>query len=135
MTQNDKSERRITAAEALRRYRDEDLPAFSGIPLGSVNQVGNFGERPLNVASVRGKLEEVAALVDGGAGLDARGELGYTALHDAVAQGHVEIVKFLLTQGASPIAPNDKGRTPVETAAELNRREILALLKSPPTGD
>jgi ankyrin repeat protein len=135
MTQKDKSERRITAAEVLRRYKEEDLPAFSEITLDSVNQVGNFGERPLNVASVRGMLEEVAALVDGGAEVDARGERGYTALHDAVAQGHVEIVKLLLIHGASPIAPNDDGRAPVETAAELNRREILALLKSPPTGD
>jgi uncharacterized protein len=125
--QND--DRPLTANEVLRRYKDEDLPAFLEIQLDDVNQVGNFGERPLNVASVRGRVEEVAALVDGGAELDAKGELGHTALHDAVTQGHGEVVEFLLSRGASPAVPNDWGQSPVETAIELNRKEILTLLK------
>ncbi len=66
--------RRLTAAEVLHRYKDEDLPAFCGISLQDVNQVGNFGERPLHVASVRGNIGEIAALIDAGAEVNAPGE-------------------------------------------------------------
>ncbi len=45
---------RLTAAEVLQRFKDEDLPAFVEMALTDVNQVGNFGERPLDVAAVRG---------------------------------------------------------------------------------
>lgn len=45
-----------------------------------VNQVGPFGERPLDVAAVRGNLKEIYALLDGGADVNAPGEHGYTAL-------------------------------------------------------
>jgi uncharacterized protein len=78
--------RRLTAADVLRRYKDEDLPAFSEVPLRDVNQVGNFGERPLHVASTRGSIEEIAALIEGGAEINAPGELGNTPLHEADAK-------------------------------------------------
>jgi hypothetical protein len=35
----------LTAADVLRRYKEEDLPAFCEIHLEDVNQVGNFGDR------------------------------------------------------------------------------------------
>lgn len=78
--------RHITAADVLRRYMDEELPAFCGIQLESVNQVCRFGERPLHVAATRGIMEEVAALVEAGAEVNAHGELGNTPLHEAVGQ-------------------------------------------------
>lgn len=81
--------KRLTAAEVLRRYKDKDLPAFCEITLEDVNQVGNFGERRLHVASSRGNMEEVAALVEAGAETNAPGDLGNTPLHEAVSQGHM----------------------------------------------
>jgi hypothetical protein len=59
----------ISGADLLLRYKDEDFSAFCDIQLKDVNQVGRFGERPLHVACTRGILEEIAALIEGGAGL------------------------------------------------------------------
>lgn len=125
--QNDDPQQ-LTAADVLRKYKEEELPAFVGVPLENVNQVGNFGEGPLDVAAVRGNLDEIIALVDGGADLNARGELGNTALHEAVSQGHLEAVKFLLNRGASRSVKNDFGETPLDLANLHGRKEIAHLL-------
>lgn len=119
----------MTAADVLHRYNEELLPAFVDIVLNDVNQVGLFGERPLHVACVRGNLEEIEALVAGGADVNATGELGNTPLHEAVGQSHIEGVRFLLEHGASRSVTNEMGETPL-TIAELQRRpEIAALLR------
>lgn len=122
--------KRLTAGEVLRRYRDEDLPAFSEILLEDVNQVGNFGERPLHVASSRGNIEEIAALVEAGAEINAPGDLGNTPLHEAVGQGHMAAVQYLLDHGASPEVQNEFGETPLDKARQANRRDIVEILQS-----
>ncbi len=80
--------RRLSAADVLRRYKEEDLPAFAEVQLEDVNQIGIFGERPLDVACGRGVMEEVTALVEAGADVNAPGELGNTLcmrrLHRAI---------------------------------------------------
>src|SRR5690242_14396199 len=106
----------LTAAEVLRRYKDEDLPAFSGIDLKDVDQVGLFGERPLHIAACRGITEEIEALIKAGAHVNAPGELGYTPLHEAVSQNHVEAIRILLEHGASVMAKNEDGKTPLDMA-------------------
>jgi hypothetical protein len=50
--------KRLTAAEVLKRYTDEELPEFVGIELNDVNEVGLFGDTPLHVAAIRGDLDE-----------------------------------------------------------------------------
>jgi uncharacterized protein len=121
---------RLTAAEVLRRYKDEDLPAFCGIELTDVNQVGLFGERPLDVAAVRGDLEEIYALLDGGADVNASGELGYTALHEATSQEHFDAVRVLLEAGARTDIRNEFGDTALDIASLRNRQSLVDLLKS-----
>ncbi|HET7750868.1 MAG TPA: ankyrin repeat domain-containing protein, partial [Terriglobales bacterium] len=123
------------AADVLRRYEDEDLPAFSEVPLRDVNQVGNFGERPLHVASTRGNLEEIAALLGAGAEINAPGELGNTPLHEAVGQGHLEAAQFLLDHGACPDAKNEDGDTPLDKAKQTHRNDIVTILQSHTGGD
>jgi len=119
----------LTAREVLRRYKDEELPDFSEIPLEDVNQVGNFGDRPLHVASVRGNMEEVEALVAAAADVNALGELSNTPLHEAVRQEHVPVIRFLLTNGASPNLKNESGETPLDIAREKGRGDIVNLLE------
>ena len=129
MTANNDAQR-LTAAEVLSRYKDEDLPAFSQILLQDVNQVGNFGERPLHVASVRGNIDEITALIEGGADVNAPGELSNTPLHEAVGQGHLEAIKALLAHGALVDKKNELGQSPIDTAILADRKNVLMLLRS-----
>jgi|ERR1700740_3810682 len=98
MTVN-RDSKNLKAADVLRRYKDEELPEFVEIPLEDVNQVGNFGDRPLHVASVRGNMDEIVALVAAGADVNAPGDLASTPLHQAVSQEHLPATNFSLTTG------------------------------------
>src|ERR1700730_10325939 len=118
---------RPTAAEVLRRYNEESLPEFCE-PLTDVNQVGTFGNRPLHIASHRGAMEDIVALVKGGADVNAIGDLGSTPLHEAVERGHVKAVEFLLERGASPNVKNEFGKTPGDVARDKGRDDIVRLL-------
>jgi uncharacterized protein len=119
-----------TAEAVLRRYKDEELPEFSEVALEDVNQVGNFGDRPLHVACVRGNLEEVAALLEGGADVNAAGELGNRPLHEAVSQGHLTVVRFLLDHGASVHEMNDEQMTALDIAKLRGRHDIADILNA-----
>jgi uncharacterized protein len=127
MVEMSDSSERLTAKEVLRRYKDEELPEFCEIPLKDVNQVGNFGDRPIHVACIRGNLEEIAALVRDGADVNAPGELGNTPLHEAVGQGHIGVVKALLKYGASRNQKNEDGMTALDIA-KLNEKSDIARL-------
>jgi hypothetical protein len=107
---------RLSAAEVIRRYKDEDLPAFAEMELTDVNQAGIFGECPLDVAACRGNLEEIYALLDGGAKIDAPGEHGNSALHEAVGQGHFDVVRVLLAFGARTNIRNESGHPALDIA-------------------
>jgi ankyrin repeat protein len=128
MVEMSDSSDRLTAADVLRRYKDEELPEFCEIPLHDVNQAGNFGDRPIHVACIRGDLEEIAALVHEGADVNATGELGNTPLHEAVDQGHIDVVKALLEYGASRNKSNNLGMTAFEIAKQQGRIDIARLL-------
>jgi ankyrin repeat protein len=122
------SEQGLTAAEVLQRYMEEDLPEFAGLELNEVNQVGIFGNYPIHVAAVRGFLDELKALIEGGADVNATGELGDTPLHDAVGQEHVEAVRLLLQSGADRKRMNHDGNTPLDVARMHGREDIAELL-------
>lgn len=119
---------KLTAQDVLRRYKDERLPEFAAIDLTDVNQKGRFGNTPLDIAAARGKVDEVRALLEGGADPNVRCEHGVTALHDAVGQGHLEIVALLLQNGANPDIRAEFGGTPQEWAERAGFSKIVALL-------
>ena len=120
---------KLTASDVLRRYQDEYLPEFSEIELHDVNQVGIFGTRPIHVAASRGSIEEVIALLEGGADVNAVGELGNTPLHDAVGLERAETVKVLLKYGATSAKKNEWGQTPLDMAVLCGRKDIADLMK------
>jgi len=129
MKANSKSDP-LTAMDVLRRYRDEQLPEFLGIALENVNQAGNSGDRPLHVAIIRGKMDEIVALVAGGADVNASGDLGNTPLHEAAALGYLDVIKFLLANGASADGKNEFDESVVDAAYSQGHDEIARLVAS-----
>ena len=118
----------MNADDVLKRYKDEDLPDFVGIDLSDVNQAGIFGDAPIHVAAIRGRTDEITALLDGGADANASGELGNTPLHEAVMQNRIEAVKLLLDRGADPTLKNQLGLTAIDFAQRADRKDAAEML-------
>lgn len=77
-----------------------------------------FGLQPLHWASLNGRREVVAALLDQGALVDARTRDGHSALHGAAFLGHAEVVALLLERGADVNAASRDGELPLKSAAQ-----------------
>ncbi len=118
---------KLTARDVLSRYMEEDLPEFKGVKLTDVNQKGLHGSTPLSVAATRGDVEEVRALLEGGADPNGRGEHGVTPLHDAVGQEHVEVARLLIRKGARIDIAADFGGTPKDWAVKSKNPIIIGL--------
>jgi len=117
----------LTASEVLRRY-GEDIGRFGGVPLTDVNQRDVFGDYPIHTAAIGEALDDMVALIAGGADVNTQGEDGFTALHWVAGRGNVEAVKLLLEHGArSDIRENLFGNTPAERA-KLNGHEAVVKL-------
>lgn len=118
--------KRLSAQEVLQRYVDEDLPDFFEIRLTDVNQRGHSGDTPLCVASIRGIIEEVEALLAGGADKNLAGDRGYTPLHNAAGQGHAVVVRLLLEAGANAGIRNEDGNTARDVAVLMKKEDVIA---------
>jgi ankyrin repeat protein len=97
--------------------------------LEHVNQRGNFGNYPISVAAVRGDLDELTALLNGGADVNASGERANTPLHEAVHQNHIDAVEMLLSRGAATHLTNEEGKTALDIARILGYDELASVLE------
>jgi uncharacterized protein len=122
--------KRLTAAEVLQKYTDEKIPEFLRRPVEDVNQVGMTGNRPVHIACIRGELDDLIALIEGGADVSATGDLGNTPLHIAASRGHLNIVKVLLRNQAIVNTKNEFGQTPIDLARLKSNEEVAKLLES-----
>jgi uncharacterized protein len=120
---------KLTAAQVLRKYTDDALPEFLARPVQDVNQVGITGDRPIHVECIRGSLDDLIALIEGGAEVNAAGDLGNTPLHIAASRGLLDIVKVLLRHGADITARNDFEQTPIDLARLMERGETAKALE------
>jgi ankyrin repeat protein len=92
---------------------------------GRVNEV--YGVKrctALHMAARRGNVDIIAALLDGGADMEARDSAGETPLRRAVNCAKVEAAKLLLARGADPDSEGSKGLTP-RLAARDNGMKAL----------
>lgn len=112
----------------LRDYAQ--LPEYSEVLLTNVNQKSLFGDFPINIAATRGIPHEVLTLLLAGANINARGEHGYTPLHNAVEQGHLDIVRLLIKYNADRSIKNCHEHRPADLAAILRETEILKLFET-----
>jgi ankyrin repeat protein len=106
-----------------------------------VNVLGPYCFTPIHVVSqglVRQKntpyngphlLPDVARLLlEHGADVNARTNVGWTSLRVAASNGRVEVARVLLEHGANVGAEDDEGRTPLHIAAEHKKVEVARVL-------
>ena len=124
----------MTADEVLSRYLDEELPDFIDMPALTVNQRGRFDSYPLNVACARARPDEVAALLAGGANVDAVGELGNQAICEAIGAGNASIVQMLIDAGARLDGINEFGQSPIDLAEASTDPNIKRMVLSARSG-
>jgi HEAT repeat protein len=79
-------------------------------------------------AASGGDLRGVAAALEQGADVHARGEYGDTALNEAAEYGHVEVVRRLLEAGADIENKGGADKTPLMNAAFSGHVEVVRLL-------
>ena len=80
---------------------------------------------PLHAAARRGSVAVAAALLDGGADVEARDVAGDTPLRRAVNCGQVEMAAFLRARGADAGSRGARGLTPVQAARTDAMRRAL----------
>jgi cytohesin len=83
---------------------------------------------PLQVTVASGDRQATKDLLAKGADVNAKGYLGFVALHVAASKGHKDIAELLIEKGADVNAKDQKGRTPLRYAAYRGHRDIAELL-------
>ena len=71
-------------------------------------------ERDNEADLVRRRRESAKLLIDAGADVNAKGNYGYTPLHNAARSSATEVAKLLLANGAKPNARTNRNETPLE---------------------
>lgn len=90
-------------------------------------------EAAMLAAAIRGDAPAVKALLDKGVNVNAKDNVGRTALTEAAYFGHTEVAKLLLDRGADVFAKKKDGETPLTMAgphkeiAEMIQRELRLL--------
>ncbi len=102
-----------------------------GVPVG-VNEKVTSSCFPIHVAAVWGDVEAIGMLIRAGADINALGEHGYTALHEAVEQEHTAVIQLLLYHGADQSIKNDNGYTPKELAELLENQSVIEVFQKSP---
>eukprot|EP00966_Prymnesium_polylepis_P018759 432023-Prymnesium_polylepis.1 len=84
---------------------------------------------PIHLAAYHGHVAATAALVKGGAPLDARcGHASMTAMHWSTGQGHQDVLQLMLDAGANVDALDGGGRTSLHYAASRGNLDALSAL-------
>ena len=90
-----------------------------------------YNDTPLHDAALSGNTDVISVLIQHGAEVNERGQIGRTALHVACSQGHVSCVQQLKALGANLEAKDSViGSTPLHLACEFQHVScILELIQ------
>ncbi len=99
-----------------------------------LNATDNYGRTPLIWAAQNGHIETVMLLLEKGAVVDGKRDLGSGALRRTVQRGHLEVAKVLLEKGAAVDTKDNQGNTPLSIAAENGYIELVELLQEKGAG-
>lgn len=123
------------AANAQWPEREAEGRAVVGLLIehgADVNAVGGPGRiTALHAAARRGTIEIAAALLAGGADIEAQDAKGETALRRAVNCGKERMVRLLLAHGADPRSQDKRGRSVVDAARTEAVRAMLLAAAAP----
>ncbi len=90
-----------------------------------------FGNvQPLHSAVASRVYTTIELLLLNGAAVNARQQMGYTALHSAAHHGDMRLTKLLLQYGADPLQKLDDGQTPIDMAQKAGHLELAAMLRA-----
>ena len=106
-----------------------------GLPEVDVNHADENGMTALHGAAKRGYPDVVQVLIDGGADIEARNNLGRSPLLVACENGDVAKVKMLVEAGAGVRATDIAGNTCLILAAHFGHTEIMRYLIGLPEVD
>lgn len=84
---------------------------------------------PLFDLAVRGDLQALRLLLEGGEPPERSPAPHYTPLQAAVCNGHIEVVRMLLLHGANAYHVDEKGWTALTHAIWYRRADLIALLR------
>jgi ankyrin repeat protein len=87
-----------------------------------------FRVAPVHAAAAVRDAAIMQLLIEHGAGVNARQQMGYTALHTAAQHGDDVMLDLLLAAGADPRATGDDGKTPADLAAAKGHTAIVERL-------
>lgn len=85
----------------------------------------------VNDASRAGRLDEVKSLIAAGAEVNARDEVGWTALIWAAMQGDLPVAQALIAAGAEVNATDREGQTAVDLALAHGQVAMVELIRRP----
>ncbi|MEI7431953.1 MAG: ankyrin repeat domain-containing protein [Betaproteobacteria bacterium] len=89
----------------------------------------SVAESPLAKAAIEGDLDEIKALLERGADINAKDPLGRTPLHMAAFYGRTKTSEFLIAKGAEINAKDRVGMTALHVAViSGGRQEVEVLL-------
>ena len=124
--------------DAVRRGSIEELQRLLADGT-DINALDGHGQTALMLAAGAGYGHVVEWLVERGASLDHTAKYGLSALMLAVVGGHVEVVRRVANAGANLSlrgtgVPGFAGKTAVDLAIDLERPEIVEILRSTAEG-
>lgn len=97
--------------------------------VGSIEKRNLKGETSLHASTVKGDLNTVSKLLQGGSNPNTVDNAGWSPLHEAAIAGRTDLVELLLQHGASPnLHAAEDNVTPLHEAASAGFIDVVKLL-------
>lgn len=114
----------------LNEVKKENIDGVKALIKSGVNikySEGKNGVSALHLASSQGNLELVKIILDAGADINQKDNLGITALHSSIRKKHEDVYKFLRSNGAE-LSITSKGLTPLMFASAVGSNDLVGIL-------
>lgn len=88
--------------EAAKMGKTEEVEKLLAFGTCEVNELDQFGQTALHIASFEGHKDVVLLLIKKMASLSVQDKNGWTPLHSAASSRNLEICEILIKEGADP---------------------------------